>query len=328
MLEADPGREHFNFFNWHFSGYDRKKCDAGLQHYIPCNLGEISDYYRRFIDPPDIMVDPDLPDGRATGTSTSAPATSGTERSHRARRSSSSRSNPALPYVHGIDNGLHASEVDYVIDGDGEPPPELPNPAPTDADRAVARLIASEIEDGACLQIGIGAMPNAVCSLLLDSGVRDLGVHTEMLTDGIIDLYQAGVVTGAEEDDASRQDRVQLRSRLEVAVRSDRRQPRHLVPAGRADEPAAPHHAERPDDGDQQHDPDGSPGPGRERVERSPPHQRHRRPAAVRPRRVRVEGRQVVHLHVVDLRAQRGVQEPGRAEPDARKHRPPLRAAT
>jgi acyl-CoA hydrolase len=73
----------------------------------------------------------------------------------------------------------------------------LPNLAPTDADRAVARLIASEIEDGACLQIGIGAMPNAVCTLLMESGVRNLGVHTEMLTDGIIDLYKAGVVTGA-----------------------------------------------------------------------------------------------------------------------------------
>jgi acyl-CoA hydrolase len=58
-------------------------------------------------------------------------------------------------------------------------------------------LIAAEIEDGSCLQVGIGAMPNAVCSLLLESGVRDLGVHTEMLTDGIIDLYRAGIVTGA-----------------------------------------------------------------------------------------------------------------------------------
>ena len=43
-------------------------------------------------------------------------------------------------------------------------------------------------------------MPNAVCSLLRESGVRDLGVHTEMLTDGIIDLYRAGVVTGAAQD--------------------------------------------------------------------------------------------------------------------------------
>jgi acyl-CoA hydrolase len=62
----------------------------------------------------------------------------------------------------------------------------------------VATLIAEEIEDGACLQIGIGGMPNAVCSLLLESGAQDLGVHTEMLTDGIMDLYRAGMVVGAD----------------------------------------------------------------------------------------------------------------------------------
>ena len=56
VVEADPDREHFNFFNWHLGGYDRKQCDAGLQNYIPCNLGEIPDYYRRFIDPPEMMV--------------------------------------------------------------------------------------------------------------------------------------------------------------------------------------------------------------------------------------------------------------------------------
>lgn len=61
----------------------------------------------------------------------------------------------------------------------------------------MARLIAAEIEDGACLQVGIGAMPNTVCSLLLHSGVRNLGVHTEMMTDGIVDLYKAGIATGA-----------------------------------------------------------------------------------------------------------------------------------
>ena len=62
---------------------------------------------------------------------------------------------------------------------------------------AVAHLIAGEVEDGSCLQIGIGGMPNAVCSLLLESSARDLGVHTEMLMDGIIDLYQAGRINGA-----------------------------------------------------------------------------------------------------------------------------------
>jgi acyl-CoA hydrolase len=93
-------------------------------------------------------------------------------------------------------NGVHVSEVDHMIDGDHAPPSELRNPPPTDVDRAVARQIAGEIESGSCVQIGIGAMPNAVCSLLLESGVRDLGVHTEMLTDGIVELYKAGFITG------------------------------------------------------------------------------------------------------------------------------------
>lgn len=196
VLEADPEGEHVSFFNWHLGGYDRKQCDAGRQSYIPCNLGEIPDYYRRFIDPPDVMVVKTCPVD-ANGYFNFGPA-------NLWHGAVASRANvvvvevdPALPYVHGIDNGLHTSQVDYVIDGEGQPLPELPNAAPTDVDRAVARLIAAEIGDGACLQIGIGAMPNAVCSLLAESGVRDLGIHTEMLTDGIIDLYRAGVVTGA-----------------------------------------------------------------------------------------------------------------------------------
>jgi acyl-CoA hydrolase len=89
------------------------------------------------------------------------------------------------------------SEVDYIIEGDNAPLAELKSPPISEIDRAVARRVAGEVEDGACLQVGIGAMPNAVCSLLMESGAKDLGVHTEMLTDGIMELYKAGVVTGA-----------------------------------------------------------------------------------------------------------------------------------
>jgi acyl-CoA hydrolase len=64
-------------------------------------------------------------------------------------------------------------------------------------DRQVAALIAAEIEDGACLQIGIGGMPNAVCASLKDAGLRDLGIHTEMFVDGMIELVEGGLVTGS-----------------------------------------------------------------------------------------------------------------------------------
>ena len=196
VLEADPQREHFHWFSWHHSGYDRKKGDAGLSNYIPCNLGEIPDYYRRFIDPPDIVVLKTCPEDENGFFNFGV-----TNMWHGAIVSRAKvvivEVTTGLPHVHGVENGVHISEVEYIIEGDNRPAPELPSADPTDTDRAVARLIANEIEDGACLQVGIGAMPNTVCSLLLHSGVRNLGVHTEMMADGIVDLYKAGIVTGA-----------------------------------------------------------------------------------------------------------------------------------
>jgi acyl-CoA hydrolase len=195
-MEADPGREHFQAFSWHFGGYERAKHDAGLCHYIPLNLGEVPDYYRRFIDPVDIVVIKTCPmdDG---GWFNFGP----TNVWHRAvierARVVIVEVCPGFPYVAPQENGVNVSEVDYIIDGDDAPPPEFINPPPSDLDHAVARLIAQEVDDGVCLQIGIGALPNAVCSLLKDSGVKDIGVHTEMLTEGIIELYEAGCVTGA-----------------------------------------------------------------------------------------------------------------------------------
>jgi len=196
VLEADPEGKKFHMFNWHFGGYDRAKHDAGICHYIPLNLGEVPDYYRRFIDPVDVVVLKTCPlndDGFFNFGPTNLWWRAIIERA----RTVIVEESTELPFVYGTDNGVHLREVDYIIEGDNAPTPELRNPPPTDVDRAVAHHIAREIEDGACVQIGIGAMPNAVCSLLLESGARDLGVHTEMLTDGIIDLYKAGCVTGA-----------------------------------------------------------------------------------------------------------------------------------
>ena len=196
VVEEDPEGKHFFLFSWHFSGYDRKKHDAGRCTYMPLNLGEVPDYYRRFLPPVDIAVIKTCPmDERGYFNFSAANLW------HRAVVENSKavivEVSRGLPYVSGVENAVHASEVDYIIEGDDQAAPELPNPQATEIDRAVARLIAGEIEDGACLQIGIGGMPNAVCALLLESGVRDLGVHTEMLTDGIAELYKAGRITGA-----------------------------------------------------------------------------------------------------------------------------------
>jgi len=197
VLEADPKADHVFWFSTHFSGYDRRKHDQGMAHYLPVHLGEIPDYYRRFIDPVDIAVFKTAPMD-ANGFFNFGPSNLWMRALVERAKVVIVEECAALPYVMGVDTGVHISEVDFVLTGDNQPMAELPKPVITDVDRAVARLIAAEIEDGACLQIGIGGMPNAVCSLLAESNVQDLGIHTEMMTDGIVDLYRAGRITGAK----------------------------------------------------------------------------------------------------------------------------------
>lgn len=196
VLEADPEGAHCHLYSWHFSGYDRAKHDAGRCTYIPLNLGEVPDYYRRFIERPDIAIIRTAAmdnDGMFNFGPTNLWMGTLLERAKVVIVEAS----PGIPYVYGAKNGVHISDVDYIIEGSDLGPMELGNPPATDIDRAVARQLATEVEDGSCIQIGIGGMPNAACTLLAESGVRDLGVHTEMLTDGIIDLVNAGCITGA-----------------------------------------------------------------------------------------------------------------------------------
>ncbi len=196
VLEHDPEGRHFCWLSWHFSAYDRKMHDAGRCSYIPLHLGEVPDYYRRFIEPVDILILKTCPldeNGYFNFGPTNVWYRAIIERA----RMVIVEVSESMPWVCGEGTGVHVSEVDYIIQGDNSPAPELPNPPPTDIDRAVARQIAQEVNDGDCLQIGIGGMPNAVCSLLLESGAKDLGVHTEMLIDGLVELYKAGRVTGS-----------------------------------------------------------------------------------------------------------------------------------
>jgi acyl-CoA hydrolase len=196
VVEVDPEGKHFHLFSWHFSTYDRRKHDAGLCNYMPLNLGEVPDYYRRFLDPVDIAILKTCPmdDG---GYFNFGPANLWQRALIERAKLVIVEINDKIPYVFGRENGVHVSEVDYVIEGDDQPCGELPNPEPTKIDRTVAQFIVAEVEDGACLQVGIGGMPNAVCSLLMESGVKDLGIHTEMLTDGLGLLYRSGRVTGS-----------------------------------------------------------------------------------------------------------------------------------
>lgn len=99
--------------------------------------------------------------------------------------------NPHIPWTLG-DTQVHISEIDHVVECD-IPPFELPSAPADETERTIGGYIAELIEDGATIQLGIGGIPNAITELLTER--RDLGVHTEMFTTGMIDLYEKGVIT-------------------------------------------------------------------------------------------------------------------------------------
>jgi acyl-CoA hydrolase len=90
-------------------------------------------------------------------------------------------------------NQIHISQIEGWYRNDS-PLVDVPPPAIVDDDRTIAGYVAERIPNGACLQTGIGAIPNAIMSAL--AGHRDLGVHTELLSDGLVDLVELGVVNG------------------------------------------------------------------------------------------------------------------------------------
>lgn len=97
----------------------------------------------------------------------------------------------------GFEEGIHISKVDMIVEGANPAIAAMGAAGPATAvDEAVAKYIVDEIPDGACLQLGIGGMPNAVGSLIAKSDLKDLGIHTEMYVDAFVDIANAGKITG------------------------------------------------------------------------------------------------------------------------------------
>ncbi len=101
--------------------------------------------------------------------------------------------NPQVPWAHG-DSFVHVSQLDYAVKWEG-PLHEVGRQVPNQMQREIGRHVAELIEDGATLQLGIGAIPDAILQALTDR--RDLGIHSDMFSDGVLDLVEQGVITGA-----------------------------------------------------------------------------------------------------------------------------------
>lgn len=105
--------------------------------------------------------------------------------------------NPNFPRTFG-DNVVHISEADYIIEGANYPVPSIPDVAPNEKDLIIGKMIAKYVNDGDTIQLGIGGIPNAVAASLV--GKKNLGIHTEMFTTGMMNLIKAGAVNGSKKN--------------------------------------------------------------------------------------------------------------------------------
>jgi 4-hydroxybutyrate CoA-transferase len=184
------GRFHVNAF---FVGSNiRGAIASGEADYVPIFLSEVPALFGRGILPLDVALVQVSPPDRH-GFCSLGVSVDVSRAAVQAARTVVAEINPRMPRTHG-DGLLHRDEIDFAVEVD-YPLHEHPHPPLTEAEAAIGRNVAALIEDGATLQMGIGAIPDAVLAAL--GGHRDLGVHTEMFSDGVIDLVERGVINGA-----------------------------------------------------------------------------------------------------------------------------------
>jgi len=196
VCKVDPEREHFIMNDWHFSGTSRQLMDMNLCSYIPLTYHEAGSLYENFLDV-DVSFQPVAPMDKNGffNFSTSNSMASYTTKKAKILVVEVNKSAPVC--LGGMEEGVHISDVDYIVESTTNPKLlNIPAAVPSEVDKKIADIIMELMVDGACLQLGIGAMPNTVGALIAKSDLKDLGVHTEMLVDSFVDMYEAGRITG------------------------------------------------------------------------------------------------------------------------------------
>jgi 4-hydroxybutyrate CoA-transferase len=173
----------------------RDAINDGRADYTPIYLSEIEDLFESGAMPLDVaLIEVSPPDNHGfcsfgVGVDTTLTAA-------KCARYVVAQVNDQMPRTYG-DSFIHISDIDAVVES-SRPLCEMKKPEITDMHVAIARNVAGLIEDGAVIQTGIGGIPDAVLSFLTDR--KDLGVHSELVSDGVIPLIEAGVITGARKN--------------------------------------------------------------------------------------------------------------------------------
>ncbi len=185
-------KEAFRINSCFVGGNVRKSIQEGRGNYIPIFLSEIHLLFRRNILPLDVafiqVSPPDHHGYCSLGTSVDI-----TLPAIETAKIVVAQINPNVPRTHG-DGIIHISKINYAIEMD-EPIHAHNQAVPTEIEKQIGAHVAGLVEDGATLQMGIGAIPNAALSNLHNH--KNLGIHTEMFSDGILPLVEKGIITGS-----------------------------------------------------------------------------------------------------------------------------------
>ncbi len=169
----------------------REAVNAGRADYIPAFLSEVPILFRDGHLPIDVALlnvsPPDAHGYCSLGTSVDVALMAA-----RTAKTVVAQINHSMPRTLG-DSFIHIDQIDRAVEVN-QPPDDIPTDPPSDIELQIGAFVASLIEDGATLQMGIGSIPNAVLAAL--GNHRGLGVHSEMFSDGVVDLVERGVVTG------------------------------------------------------------------------------------------------------------------------------------
>jgi len=186
---------HFRHNAMFIGGNVREAINDGRADYTPIYLSEIEQLFESGAMPIDVaLIEVSPPDSHGfcsfgVGVDTTLTAA-------QCANYVVAQINDHMPRTYG-DSFIHINDIDAFVES-SRPLCALKKPALTELHTAIARNVAGLIEDGAVLQTGIGGIPDAVLPLLADR--KDLGIHTELVSDGVIPLIDAGVITGARKN--------------------------------------------------------------------------------------------------------------------------------
>ncbi|HWP97225.1 MAG TPA: acetyl-CoA hydrolase/transferase C-terminal domain-containing protein [Syntrophomonadaceae bacterium] len=194
-IEADPEGEVFTLNSWHFSGYDRKLHDRGRAFYNPLMFRNQALYYQKSIhDQVDVVMFRVTKMNKDGFFNLHCACASGRATLEAAKKVIV-EVNEKLPWaMGGADEVVHISEVDYIVEAESNVE-VIPAASPSETDKKIAEHIVPLIPNGACIQLGIGGLPNFAGTMLVESDIKDLGCHSEMLVDAFYHLHEAGKLT-------------------------------------------------------------------------------------------------------------------------------------